>query len=315
MLVTNETDLRRVGTGTNGWKISAYYRQTADILLTSDWTSIGRQGSNVIYFTGIYDGGGFYIADLKIPSTSPGLSSYQGLFAYNSGTVKNVALRNVNINCSSFNDVGGIAGYNFSNGIIENCYVAGSIGGGFYVGGITGSNAGIIRNCYSTSGVMGLNYAGGIAGRNSGASARVEFCYATKAIILAGSNGGGGIVGNNGSGSTIQRCVALNTQIMNTIANTTLGRVTGVNAGTLTANYALFDMSVWYYTGSTFGNAPQTIGQNSKDGANISSTDYNSTSWWTSTFLTSTNWSFATNRLPWLKTTTGVTFPGQTPEM
>jgi len=302
-LVNNEDDLRRVGTFTNGWLLSAHYRQTANIILKEgNWKSIGPS-----IFYGSYDGGGFYIADLKMLDSN---TDFQALIAINAGNVRNVALTNVNITCNK-EYVGGIAGTN--RGTIENCYVAGSIEGRFEVGGIAGSNeGGTIMNCYSTSTITGLNYVGGITGeiRNGG---RVEFCYATKNVLLNNAPaGGGGIAGNVFAGSTVQRCVALNSQIKDSSGGN-IGRVAGVIAtGTLTSNYANNSMSL--ISGTTTLSA--SAGPNTKDGESITSTQYNSATWWQFTALfPPENWSFVANQLPRLKTTTGVIFPGQTPAM
>ena len=130
--------------------LSAHYRQIANISLNGTWMRIG---TNTSRFTGSYDGRGYSITDLSIPSAT---TDYQGMFGYigEGGIVRNVALRDVNVK-STGNYVGGIAGCNY--GTIENCYVSGSVSGSQNIGGVAGQNSvqnsGEIRNCYTTCNV------------------------------------------------------------------------------------------------------------------------------------------------------------------
>jgi len=143
--------------------------------------------------------------------------------------VRNVALINVNITSSNMN-VGGIAGYNY--GVIENCFVSGTINALNTAGGIAGRNDapdGAIRNSYSAVAVtVTESGAGGIVGENN----RIIFDnYATGAIKGAGSVGG--IVGraSGGPSSDISGNVALNPSIERTSGTlTSFGRVIGTPA-------------------------------------------------------------------------------------
>ena len=163
-LVNTETDLRKVGTGQDGWTLSAHYRQTANIPLTQgNWTRIGTSDTNS--FTGSYNGDGHTITGLTINTTNtPG----QGMFGYigTGGKVENLGLINVNINSNS-STVGGIAGEN-RGGTIQNCYVTGDVTGNLNVGGIVGDNYGTIKNCVALNQSVTLTGTSTYVGRITG---------------------------------------------------------------------------------------------------------------------------------------------------
>ena len=119
ILIASAEELKTIGTNSAG----KYYKQTADISLTSDWTPITK-------FEGHYDGDNFEIKGLKnttVIETSYG--SCAGLFAMLTNVeVKNLRLIGVDIDITTTNEVsvGGLAG-TVSDSIIENCHVSGSI--------------------------------------------------------------------------------------------------------------------------------------------------------------------------------------------
>ena len=261
--------------------------------LNGDWVPIGANGE----FYGTFDGKGKTISNLSITSDGSNL----GLFAtVSSGaTVKNVTLADVNITGNAA--IGGIVGT--SSGTVENCSVSGSISGtGNSIGGVAGYiGGGTVRNCHSSANVTLTgdegSVAGGIAGYN-GFGSTVEYCYATGSVAHNSTSGGGvgGIVGTN-SNSTVRYCVALNSCV--SIANTTatIGRVVGANSGTMLNNYASTSMTITgnYYT--------PDVGADKKDGAGITTTQWNSASWWSGTagFDSVNVWTLANDQLPVLK--------------
>ncbi len=175
------------------------FRQTADIDLDNhEWTPIGiyvsSSGSNK-RFSGMYDGDGYIIANLKISQSFTGSSTNNkgfGLFGYLTGTVQNLGLTDASIsaanttssssNCNAY--AGGIVAYmghssSDYSGYIYNSYVEGTVyastnnsGARCAVGGLCGQFAqGSIRNSYSAAAVTkgGSNSssysgAGGLAG-------------------------------------------------------------------------------------------------------------------------------------------------------
>jgi hypothetical protein len=263
--VKNITDLKKVGSGTDGWTLSASYMQTANINLSSeaDWTPIGTEAKP---FTGRYDGSGRTISNLTISSNTDN----KGLFGYTSGSavVQNVGIINCNINISGAYNVGGVAGYN--GGMVQGCYVTGIIKGKENVGGIVGYNNSTVKNCYATATVNAQQQVGGIVGYNN---STVENCYATGAVTGTGTPLNKGGVAGGAPNNTVKNCVALNPSVTSGGGNA--GRVVGNNS-TLSNSYGRKDMKI---NGSTVTSNSAT----SKDGSDITSTNWSASTWWTGT--------------------------------
>ncbi len=207
----------------------------ADISLSDypNWSPIGFNEPNS--FSGIFDGNGHTISNLKISSTN----GYQGLFGYTFGAVvKDVSLTNVTVEGSS--NTAGLVGYSGPSSSISGCTVTGTITGtadrtgsiagynyggsisgcnasvnvicskGNYTGGLIGyNNDGAISNCSvepyapGTSTVSGVGYTGGLIGTNTGS---ISNCH-TVGKVQASGECAGGLVGHNLNG-TIQYCYA-----------------------------------------------------------------------------------------------------------
>jgi hypothetical protein len=156
-------------------------------------------GSNTDIFTGTFDGDGHTVSDLYIYRTS---TDYVGLFGYSSGTIKNVGILNMNI--TGQNWVGAI-GRNHA-GIILNCYSTGIVKGLNYVGGLIGYQFtnGTITNCYSQATVIRLSGTGtaigGFLGRNYQGS--VTKSYSTGDVQFLGTDNptNCGFIGTIGTG-------------------------------------------------------------------------------------------------------------------
>lgn len=137
-----------------GMTADGIYRLTADIALTD--------GTSIVGFKGVFDGGYHTISGLTAP-----------LFAATDGaTIRNVVIDGANITGGTGN-VGAIVGTAQGATRIYNCGVlSGSIGGGDNVGGIAGQIEGTSRviNCYSFAGITGGTTVGGIVGHNAVAS-------------------------------------------------------------------------------------------------------------------------------------------------
>ena len=184
-LIRNEAELRKVGTGQDGWTLEAHYRLEADIILNPnvEWRPIGDDNSS---FRGIFDGNNRTITGLRINAPD---RDYQGMFGRisysppdqyigdNKGVVKNLGL--VNVFVIGNNYVGGLTGSligqmvgnSYQNSTIQNCYVSGSVTGNNYVGGLVGNNnGGTIQNSYATSAVTGRSNVGGLTGSGSSGS-------------------------------------------------------------------------------------------------------------------------------------------------
>ena len=190
------------------------------------WTPIGPK------FTGVFDGNGFSVIGMNINVTSLPAGAptdyYTGLFAKNSGTIKNLAMvgGSVYINLMYMNVYyGTIAGYN--SGRIENCSSSTAISvtakaanrgssSKAYFGGIAGYSTGVIESSFNmgnlASGVYSSysdvhyysssnSYYGGIAGYTGGSSQinNVYNCGEIQCVRDAADGNAGG-VGINGGG-------------------------------------------------------------------------------------------------------------------
>ncbi|HAH56795.1 MAG TPA: hypothetical protein DCL86_01470 [Bacteroidales bacterium] len=96
----------------------------------------GGDGFNTIAFNGHFDGNNKKIINVYIDSVKPYYSKYRPIgfigsaigLEYNSITIKNVILENINYNIPKDVNVGGIVGFHEANSTtIENCHVSGKI--------------------------------------------------------------------------------------------------------------------------------------------------------------------------------------------
>ena len=179
---------------------------TKDLNLSgiSNWTPIGNDFNNVFIFSGVFDGNGHVISNLKINDTSGG---FQGLFGIVGcliseppAEIKNLGLEEVNINGGTV--VGALVAIIGTEGTvnISNNYSTGTVSGFSIVGGLVGgSESGgtiNITNNYSTATVSAQDEsAGGLIGTfyNEGIT-DLENNFVTGDV--SGTNGVGGLVGN-----------------------------------------------------------------------------------------------------------------------
>ena len=144
-------------------------------------------------FTGVFDGNGKKIKNLKINEPNGKyVGFFRGLFV--TGVVKNIGLEDVDVTGNKF--VGGLLGSN-TGGIVENSYVTGKVKAEKdSVGGLVGWNKGKIERSYSTASVNSKgNIAGGLVGINMGKGVLIKNSYATGAV--EGKQGVGGLAGSN----------------------------------------------------------------------------------------------------------------------
>ena len=155
-----------------------------------------------------------------------------GVVGVNSGSVTN-CYNTVNgtVTVTGNDYVGGVVGYNSSNGTVENCYNTVKVTGSSdysYIGGVVGqNNGGTVENCYNTGAVNSSGkWVGGVVGFNIGP---VKNCYNTGSITVTGSGGRvGGVVGDNGG--NVENCY--NTGTVNVSGNSiAVGGVVGCNQG------------------------------------------------------------------------------------
>lgn len=159
-----------------------------DIELEGTWIPLCKQTSSGT-FTGVFDGNGHTISNLKTDG------SEGGLFKYNKGTIKNVKIK---IADEGLTGNAAVASVNESTGLITCCAVDGNISAGSsytYVGGICGDNRGTISKCNFEGDINNLSDSysvdvGGICGYNE-KDAYIENCYFIGGINSIASDKGG----------------------------------------------------------------------------------------------------------------------------
>lgn len=113
------------------------------------WTPIG--GGGYTGFSGTFDGNGYRISNMTCYTTGEENKSVSfALFNFidDNGCVNNLGLVNMDIKGKDrYSSMGGIAIRN--RGIIEKCYVTGTIQGGGSIGGVVVYNDNIVRDCYT----------------------------------------------------------------------------------------------------------------------------------------------------------------------
>jgi hypothetical protein len=262
-LIHNELELRQVGTGTDGWILSAHYRLAADITLGGEWTAIGS--SYTIRFSGSFDGNNKTITGLRINKPD---ESYQGMFGWidTGGVVKNLTL----FDCDIYGkwSIGGVVGISY--GTVENCHVAGMVSGSISVGGVAGRNYGTVGNCYTTGDVnVTGDYGGGVVGFNYDTGTVIN-CYATGDV--SGNEDVGGVAGRNDGTIT-------NSYATGNVSGDkrTLGGVVGTitDTGTVINCYATGDVSGNEMVGGVVGwLSNYSIVENCYATGNVEGNDY-----------------------------------------
>lgn len=201
---------------------------TADINLTGkeEWTPIGTESQP---YTGTFDGGNYTITGLTVNQTrnDVGLIGCIG----SDGTVKNVKLENVNITGGGY-FVGGVAGTNY--GTIENCSVDGTLTSNrHYLGGVVGNNYGSIIGCSSSGTITGTSpNVGGIGGQSVGGT--IMACYSVANI--KGRSSSGGVLGQTNRETVVIACYHAKGNVTGEQSRM-IGGVIGWNYGKVTACY------------------------------------------------------------------------------
>ena len=198
--------------------------------------------------------------------------------------------------------VGGVVGYSSVATTVKNCYSTGNVNGTDSIGGVVGRGSGdiTVENCYSTGNINGggvFDYVGGVVGYIINGT--IVNCYST-GFVSGGGNNYCNIGGVAGLLNTGQNCVALNPSVTGSGYDYIhIGRVVGyytIPASNLENNYARSNMIAG---GTAFPTGNGTTHQN---GADITSTQWNSASWWTGTAQFSTSeWNISNDSLPTLK--------------
>ena len=184
-----------------------YFKLYNDINLGGmEWAPIGKNDSTY-WFNGNFDGDGHTISNLTITQKTDG--GFLGLFGCSRGTIKNLFIKNVNINAAyGEKAAGAICAANY--GTIEKCGVdSGTIvDKSSGIGGISGRNYGTISQCYNKADLTTENgKAAGISGMNY--QGTIENCYNAGTITQTGTNENylaGGICSDN-NGGIVKYCL------------------------------------------------------------------------------------------------------------
>lgn len=144
------------------------------------------------------------VKDCSFTGTVSGRQKVGGIAGYTRGTVSNCHF-NGTVN-ASFQDMGGIAGFNGPGGLIKDCGTEGSVVGGAGAGGISGESNGSFTNCINRCSVTGSISIGGITG--TAARGMIYGCKNYGEVKASGT--AGGIVGNtfncHGIPGTVENC-------------------------------------------------------------------------------------------------------------
>jgi hypothetical protein len=215
---------------------SCYFKQTADIDLSaySNWDPIDL-------FTGVYNGQGYDISDMKINSTDDNL----GLFGGTSGAIlNNINVTNIDIvgtyvypppvncgglvgmatsttitgchtsgtiNTTDHDNVGGLVGYFYGYtdnlGSISLSHSDCTVTGRYDVGGLVGDFHGkvSIERCFATGNVTARGTVGGLIGIYESAR-KVENAYARGDVKSTNSGQIGGLIGRINDGDSVSNC-------------------------------------------------------------------------------------------------------------
>lgn len=251
--ITSSEDLIKFSALVNGGDYDAYATLMNDITVDAGFTPIGGKDSGSAY-TGVFDGNGHTIT-LNLGASS---DSFEGLFAYNSGTIDNVTTAG---SVTGTEYAAGIAAVN--RGTIKDCKNTATVtvtgdtafGGGISAvsyGSISGSsNEGSISAQSSGScigGITGTSPDGQIT-RSANSGSVTLSPAATDTDYKEGS--AGGISGFNYSAAI---SISSNTgQIQNTDDSGYTGGIAGLNNGTIDNCFNQAAISGSYYAGGITG--------------------------------------------------------------
>lgn len=169
-------------------------------------------------------------ASINIETSSNPDNFIGGLVKDNYGTINNC---HVTGSIQIGRSVGGIAYYNYAQGIIRNSYTSLEITASnvlsSYIGGVASYNNGLIDSCYTIGNLKGRGEMGGLIGRNLGV---VSHSYALGDVTQSVGQSAGGLIGYNKG--KVRYCYATG----NINGNLSCGGLIGWNLDTIQDCYA-----------------------------------------------------------------------------
>lgn len=169
-----------------------YFQQVNDL----DLESLNVAFTPIATFSGVYDGNGKRILNATFNGN--------GLFATNSGTIKNIRIASGKITAKGTH-AGSICGTNESTGSIIACINEAQIHGtATHAGGICGKNSGTITACLNTGDIFtGTSYSAGICGENANANTGAITACVNVGMMNRASSKMAGICGTTTNGTSI----------------------------------------------------------------------------------------------------------------
>ena len=199
-----DADCTDTGNGIPGNYHGYYFKQTADLDLSSiaSWDPIGYSGGR--YFAGHYDGGGYTISNAKSTGKNDDEGyATAGIFGWVAfGSVKNLTVKNADFLATGDNNMsyaGGVLALAYSC-TVENCSVYNSKiesrrdpNNSNYAGGITGiALTSSFEKCASVGNTIRHGSFGGgfIGALNRGGNSNFTNCYVANCIVTGCSDTG-----------------------------------------------------------------------------------------------------------------------------
>lgn len=232
---------------------NAKYALAVDLDLNgAEWAPLGTSAAP---FKGIFDGNGFTVSNFKVTKNV----QYAGLFAYNVGTIRNLGVKNVNIETKA-NYVGVLVGYN-NKGTVLNCYAEGAvIANADYVGGLMGYNYnGNVVDSYANANVTGKGVVGGLIGESK--TGKIENSYAKGAVeayretTSAAHTYAGGLAGKV-EGTRIVNCYAAGAATSTDYAGGLVGKAS--HDAEIQKSYATGNVGGAFYAGGLIGHVEKS---------------------------------------------------------
>lgn len=150
-------------------------------------------------FTGVFEGLGNTISDLKITNLGGALFQQLGFNFCCLGVIRDLGLLSVNISGNGFN-AALVAG---NAGTIANCFATGQVSlsgnGGYYAAGLVNANVGVIENSYADVAVSASGYSivGGLVAINL-SDCNGDLCNSQ--ALITGSFSRGSVIGYHAGG-------------------------------------------------------------------------------------------------------------------
>ena len=187
------------------------------------WEPIAPTGS---VFGAVFEGNGHRIHNLFIDRQVNRVGLFGGFLG---ARVRRVGV--VGVDVTGHNQVGGLVGGNFSNAVVEQCYVSGRVSGNRDIGGLAGMNYGSIQSSWATVRVNGDEGIGGLAGGNNGT---IVGSYAGGEVV--GASTVGGLSGDNYG--TVRSSYSTGPVWGEIAVGGLIGTLSGVVGGIVSSSYA-----------------------------------------------------------------------------